>query len=78
MSHDDKQREEHLHGDQDDVGSHEQPFGEQAGPGDSQGDTGEGDKHGTSASEPFGHDEEGPEEGVKVEGETGGGETDDG
>ncbi len=44
MSQNDKQREEHLHRDQDEVGTGEQPFSEQAGPGNSQGEGGESDE----------------------------------
>lgn len=69
VSQQDRERQDHLHEDQDDVGDgvNEEPFSEQSG--DSNVETGAagGDEHGASKGEPMGHDKEGGEDEVGVD-----------
>ena len=67
VSQQDKERQDHLHADQDEVGGTEEPFSEQSG--DSNVETGAagGAEHGASKGEPMGHDKEGGEDEVGVD-----------
>ena len=53
----DKERQDHLHEDQDDAGDvEEQPFKEQSGDSNVEPPGAGGSEHGTSEKKPFGHD----------------------
>ncbi len=72
VSQEEKDRQDHLHADQDDVGGSEEPFSEQSGDSNVEPPGAGGAEHGASKGEPMGHDKEGgPDEaGVDVEEDT--------